>query len=108
MSKETTNPTTNTIPPKSDAVPNPFTAAFDPLAAWHASQQAFTKMMGDAQARTQAFIDEYAALESQMYARAKQAIDTWAQLAQDALTYSAQLSAQARKLGLEAARKISA
>ncbi len=108
MSKETTNTTTNTIPPKSEPLPNPFTAAFDPMAAWQASQQAFHKMMGDAQTRTQAFIDEYAALESQMYARAKQAIDTWAQLAQDALAYSAQLSAQARKLGLETARKFSA
>jgi hypothetical protein len=103
MSKETTS----TIPPKSEPTANPFTAGFDPFAAWQASQQAFHKMMSDAQGRAQAFADEYAALESQMYARAKQAIDTWAQLAQDAITYSSQLSAQARKLGLETARKMS-
>lgn len=108
MSKE---PTNTSIPPKADPIPgaaaaNPFTS-FDPLAAWNASQQAFHKMMTDAQGRIQSFADELATMESQMYARAKQAIETWAQLAEDALTYSAQLSAQARRLGLEAARKMS-
>jgi hypothetical protein len=43
-----------------------------------------------------------------MVARARQAIETWAQLAQDAISYSSQLTAQARKIGLEAARKINA
>jgi hypothetical protein len=81
---------------------------FDPMAAFTASQQAFHKMLADAQGRAQAFAEEYAQLEAQMMARAKQAIETWAQLAQDALAYSAQLSAQARKLGLEAAKKIGA
>ncbi len=85
--------------------PTPFpklpTPDFDPQAVW-------TKMFADAQARAQAFADEYALLEAQMMARAKRAIETWAQLAQDALAYSAQLSAQARKIGLEATRKISA
>ncbi len=101
MSKtETTHTTTTTTPPKADA--NPFAAfgAFDPAGAWQ-------KMFADAQARAHAFADEYAAMEAQMYARAKQAIEAWAQLAQDALAYSAQLSAQARKLGLETARKMS-
>jgi hypothetical protein len=89
--------------PKTESTPS-----FDPIAAWTASQQAFLKMFGDAQGRAQAFVDEYAALEAQMLARAKTAIDSWAQLANDALAYSAQLSAQARKLGLEAARKVGA
>jgi len=85
---------------------DPFTAsAFDPMAAWTASQEAFHKMLADAQARTKAFADEYAALEAQMIARAQAAIASWAQLAQDAIAYGAQLSQQARKLGLEAARK---
>jgi hypothetical protein len=82
--------------------------SFDPMAAFAASQQAVTKLFTDAQARAHAFAEEYAALETQMMARAKQAIESWAQLAQDALAYSAQLSAQARKLGLETARKMSA
>jgi hypothetical protein len=90
--------------PKSE-IPFP---AFDPMAAWGASQQAFQKMMADAQGRAQAFADEYAQLEAQMYARAKAAIEAWAKLAQDALDYSAQLTAQARKLGFETARKMGA
>jgi hypothetical protein len=70
-------------------------------------QQMWAKFFTDAQARAQAFSEEYAQLEAQMMARAKQAIETWAQLAQDALAYSSQLSAQARKIGLEATRKFS-
>ncbi len=96
MSKtETTStPTSNPVLPKP-------AFDFDPQAMW-------SKMFSDAQARAQAFADEYAQLEAQMMARAKQAIETWAQLAQDALAYSAQLSAQARKIGLEATKKIHA
>jgi hypothetical protein len=40
-----------------------------------------------------------------MVARAQGAVAGWAQLAQDAIAYSAQLSAQARKLGFETAKK---
>ena len=70
---------------------------FDPSQLFAASQQTAHKML-----------DQYAELEAQWIARAKQAIETWAQLAQEALAYSAQLSTQARKLGLDAARKIGA
>jgi len=70
---------------------------FDPSQLFAASQQAAHKML-----------DQYAELEAQWIARAKQAIETWSQLAQEALAYSAQLSAQARKLGLDTARKIGA
>jgi hypothetical protein len=62
-------------------------------------------MMNDAYGRAQAWADEYAAIEKQMFSRANQAVDTWSQLAHDTIAYSAQLSAQARKLGFEAARK---
>ena len=41
-----------------------------------------------------------------MAARAHDAVDQWAKLAHDTITYSTQLSAQARKLGFEAARKM--
>jgi hypothetical protein len=92
MSKTETNTTTPPFTSKPD---------FDPQAVW-------SKMFADAQVRAQAFAEQYAQLEAQMMARAKQAIDTWAQLAQDALAYSTQLSAQARKLGFEAASKFHA
>jgi hypothetical protein len=83
----------------------PFT---DPMTAWTTSQAAFHKLMTDAMTRMASFAEEYAALEAQMLARAQTAIATWGQLAQDGLAYSAQLSAQARKLGVDAARKFQA
>jgi hypothetical protein len=70
---------------------------FDPTMLFAASQQKMQDLM-----------EQYAQLEALAIARARQAIETWAQLAQDALAYSAQLTAQARKLGLDAARKIAA
>jgi hypothetical protein len=98
---------TTARPDPSAASSNPF-AGFDPMAAWTASQETFAKMIADAQARAKAFADEYAALEAQMIARAQAAIAAWAQLAQDTLAYGAQLSAHARKVGFEAARKATA
>jgi hypothetical protein len=73
------------------------TGPFDTAAAVTATQQAMHRML-----------EQYAQLEQQLLVRAKQAIETWAQLAQDALAYGAQLSAQARKLGLDTARKMQA
>ncbi len=92
MSKTETNTTTP---------PNPSKPDFDAHAMW-------TKMFADAQVRAHSFADQFAQLEAQMMERAKQAIDTWAQLAHDALAYSQQLSAQARKLGVDAAKKFQA
>jgi len=86
---------------------NPF-AAFDPMAYWTASQQAFQRAVADAYGRAQTFADQYAALESQFIQRAQGAVANWAQLTQDAIAYAAQLSAEARKLGFETARKMSA
>ena len=71
-------------------------------------QQLFQKAMTDAHARAQAWAEQYAAFEQMFVARAQGAIQTWAQLAQDAIAYSAQLSAEARKLGLETVRKAGA
>ena len=90
--------------PKHD---NPF-APFDPIAYWGAVQQAFQRMTADAQGRAQAFSDQYAALEAQLVQRAQGAVATWAQLTQDAIAYGAQLSAEARRIGFEAYRKMSA
>ncbi len=81
MANATTTPTTPTT-----AAP---TAAFDPMAMWQSTQQTWHKLMVDA--------------EAQMFARAHDAITTWAQLTHDALAYGVQLSHAARKLGTPAA-----
>lgn len=96
------NPTT----PKADPA-NPFTA-FDPMTYWAASQQMFHKAIADAYGRTEAFAGQYGAIEAQLVQRAQGAVASWAQLTQDAIAYAAQLSAEARKLGLDAIRKVSA
>jgi hypothetical protein len=80
-------------------------AGADPMKAWEQTQQAWQKMFGDAQGQAQKWAEEYASVEKQLYARANQAVETWAQLAKDSIAYTEQLSAQARKLGFDAARK---
>jgi len=77
----------------------------NPMGAWTAAQAQFGKMMADSFVKTQSWSDEYAANESEMVKRAHGAVDTWATLAHDTINYSAQLSAQARKLSFDAARK---
>jgi hypothetical protein len=47
-------------------------------------------------------------MEAQFVTRAQGAVANWAQLAQDAIAYSSQLSAEARKLGFDAAKKMTA
>ena len=83
-------------------------AGFDPMTAWTTGQAAFHQMMADAMTRFASFSDDVAALEHQMVSRAQGAVASWAQLTQDAIAYGAQLSAQARKLGVETARKFQA
>jgi hypothetical protein len=92
---------------KTDSIPNPF-ASFDAMATWTAAQQAFQNMLTEAHSRATAMSAEYAGVEAQLVARAQAAVASWAQLAQDAIAYTAQLSAQARKLGIETARKMGA
>src|SRR6188768_2916853 len=85
---------------------NPFsTGAWDPMAAFTASQQTWQKLMSESVTRAQSWADEYAEVEKQMYSRALQAVDTWAQLARDTIGYSQQIASQARKLSLETMRK---
>ena len=102
MSTEKTEKKTET--PKAA---DPF-AGFDPMTMWAASQHGFHKLVADAMQRAQSFAEQYATLEAQMVNRAQGAVATWAQLTQDAIAYGAQLSADARKLSLDAARKYSA
>lgn len=77
----------------------------NPMGAWTTTQQTWQKLVGDHFVRAQAWSDEYEKNESEMIKRAHGAVDTWAQLAHDTINYTAQLSAQARKLSFEAARK---
>jgi len=98
---------TETKKTESKTEPNPF-AAFDPMMFWTASQQNFQKLIVDSYGRAQAFAEQYAALEAQFVVRTQTAVSNWAQLAHEAIAYGAQLSAEARKISFETARKFSA
>jgi len=111
MSNESQNQKTKTEPKfepkfaeaKTDAKPD--WTAFDPMTYWNASQQAFQRMMSDGYGRAQTLSEQYAAFENLMVSRAQAAVQTWSQLAQDAIAYGAQLSAEARKLSLDTVRR---
>lgn len=103
------NPEPTKTAPKTDS--NPFTAfpslsSFDPMNMWAQGQQAFTKMMTDATTRWQSFSEQCASIEQQMSSHAQTAVTSWAQLAKDAIAYGTQVSAEARKLSLETAKKM--
>lgn len=108
--KTETKTTTDSSSTGRAEMPNPFAAfaSFDPMAMWSQSQQMWQKAFTDAFGRAQTCADQYAAMESQMLARAHGAVANWAQLAHDAINYGAQLSAEARKISFETARKMSA
>ena len=105
--KKTTEMPKTEAPNTDTAFPHNLFASFDPMAYWTQSQQTFQKLVSESYSRAHSFADQYAVLEAQMIARAQQAVASWAQLAQDAIAYSAQLSAEARKLGVETLRKTS-
>ena len=100
--------TPKATPPKTDApFPGfPSFPNFDPMAMWATGQQTFTKMMTEAAGRWQSFADQCAAVEQQVSTHAQGAVNHWAQLAKDAISYGTQLSAEARKLSLETAKKM--
>jgi hypothetical protein len=101
MSNEAKN-----TPPKSTETPFPTFPAFDPMAMWAQGQQQMTKMMNDAAVRWTAFADQVAQIEQQVSSHAQAAVTNWAQLAKDAIAYGVQLSAEARKLSIETAKKL--
>jgi hypothetical protein len=116
---KTTNTTSNSTSgaassgaaPQNPFANNPFMSAFsgfDPAGAWGVAQQTWQKMFSDSMTRAQAWADEYASIEKQMFDRANEAVDTWTKLAHDTISYSQQLTAQARKIGFDAARKATA
>jgi len=112
MSK-TENPST---PKTETAHPNPGQTQQQsaPRAPWDLplpftlpTPEAFTSMMRDQIARTQAMMDELAVYESVAQQRARTAVNDLAKLAADSIGYVAQLSAEWRKLALEAGRRAS-
>ena len=98
------NPETPKTAPSSTAFPT--LPNFDPMAMWAQSQAAFTKMINDSLTRWQSFGDQYASVEAQVANHANTAVTQWAQLAKDAIAYGQSLSAEARKLSVETAKKM--
>lgn len=67
--------------------------------------EAFGQLMRDQIARTQQVMGELANYEGVAIARARTAVDELSRMANDSLTYWAQLSAEWRKLSLEAVQR---
>ncbi len=113
---QTTKPETTTSTPKQEPTPFPSFGAtagqpfgsFDPMAYWTTSHHTFQKLMQDSYGRVQAFAEQLATVESQLMTRANGAVATWAQLTSDAIAYTAQLSSEARKLGMDTLSKAGA
>ncbi len=103
MSIDTKNQTPAAAAPSTR---NPF-VGFDPMTAWTQGQAAMQQMMADAFGRMTSFASEYATMESQFVVKAQDAMKNFAQLSADALVYGAQLTAQARKAGLDNVQKLS-
>ncbi len=102
------NEAKTTAPKATPAAETPFPsfAAFDPMAMWAQGQAQMQKLLTDATGRWQSFTEQYAQIEQQVSAHAQNAVTNWAQLAKDAIAYGVQLSAEARKLSLETAKKL--
>jgi hypothetical protein len=81
---------------------------FDPMAMWARSQEMMRDLFEGSVTRARAFADQISTWERDAAARANTAVDAWAQFAHDSISYSAQLAAEARKLGLESLRHVSA
>ena len=98
-----------TTTPKSTPIPEtpfPSFASFDPMAMWAQGQAQMQKLMADATTRWTAFAEQYAQIEQQVSSHAQTAVTNCAQLAKDAIAYGVQLSAEARKLSIETAKKL--
>jgi hypothetical protein len=87
-------------------------AATPPKAPWDISlpftlptPEAFGQMMRDQIARTQNLMDELAVYENVAVQRARTAVSDLAKLASDSIGYVAQLSAEWRKVAVEAGKR---
>ena len=67
--------------------------------------EVFTQMMRDQIARTQGLMDELAVYESVAVQRARTAVADLAKLASDSIGYVSQLSAEWRKVALDAGKR---
>ena len=67
--------------------------------------EAFTQMVRDQIARTQGLMDELAVYEGVAMQRARTAVNDLAKLTSDSIGYAAQLSAEWRKMALDAGRR---
>ena len=99
--KTETSNTTNTAEPK--AAPR---APWDlPLPFPLPTPEAFTQIMNDQISRTQNIMEELAVYEGVAMQRARTAVNDLAKLASDSIGYMAQLSAEWRKMALDAGRR---
>jgi hypothetical protein len=67
--------------------------------------EAFTQMVKDQISRTQGLMDELAVYEGVALQRARTAVNDLAKLASDSIGYAAQISAEWRKVALDAGRR---
>lgn len=89
------------VPPKTEArapwdLPLPFTLP---------SPEAFTHMMRDQIARTQGMMEELAVYEGVAVQRARTAVNDLSKLAADSIGYLAQISAEWRRMALDAGHR---
>jgi hypothetical protein len=78
---------------------------FDPFAQWGKVFETFQKLTDDNIARATAFYTEVEKAEAKRVERAESAIEEIAKLQKETLAYGAQLSAEMRKVSLEAVKK---
>ena len=83
-------------------------AALDPMGYWSSFREAMTQAQAHTAGITSKLDAQYVELEQQLVERAHLAVATWAQLANDAISYGSRLSTEARKLGADTAKKMGA
>ena len=78
---------------------------FDPFAQWGKVFETWQKLTDDSIARATAFYAEVEKAEAKRVERAESAIEEMAKLQKETIAYGAQLSAEIRKVSLEAMQK---
>ncbi len=82
--------------------------SFNPMAMWTRSQEMMRDLFAGAVTRSQSYAEQITTWERDAAAKANTAVNAWAQLAHDTITYAAQLSSEARKLSLDTMRHMGA
>ncbi len=83
-------------------------SALDPMGYWSTFREAMTTARTQSAGVADKLDTQYSEIEQQLVERAHLAVATWAQLANDAISYGTRLSTEARKLGGDAAKKMGA